>query len=49
MHVHHFDVLYYYVGNATRYCDADGNWTVPVVIECRSPAFVNIQTLVIKN
>ena len=33
-------------GEATRYCDADGSWSEPSVLNCVSTVFLDIEQLV---
>ena len=33
-------------GEATRYCDADGSWSEPSVLNCVSAVFLDIEQLV---
>ena len=41
-HVHLDCYTHLYVGNATRYCDRNGEWLEPDVGECQSSDFVDI-------
>ena len=34
------------LGEATRYCDADGSWSEPSVLNCVSTVFLDIELLV---
>ena len=34
------------LGEATRYCDADGSWSEPSVLNCVSTVFLDIEQLV---